>query len=164
MPYNVQFGIGIRRLLDAQQSYMRNSFPFYLRIKNFADTQPQTWSQLGFAIAPTGTPNTGVTDIPIKPPPYIRMVSQRNILMSEGKLRFGARVIHISGTFVDAQVRAQGITGATWEQKQNLVWRAPSVVGLVSEGLLFSIEDIAHEELAGQTINWLLTCNAGEIR
>lgn len=163
MPPGINFAIGIRRLLDAQQMYMRNTFPFYLRIKNFVDTQPQTWSQLGFAITP-GTPDVGTTDIPIKPPPYSRMVSQRNILMSEGKLRFGARVITISGTFVDAQVRAQGITAPTWEEKQNLVWRSPQVIGLVSEALVFSIEDIAHEELAGQTISWILTCNVGEIR
>ncbi len=138
--------------------YMRNSFPFYLRLKNFADTQAQPWSQLGFQIAPTGTAQIGTTDIPILPPPYVDMVSTRNILLSEGKLRFGARIVSISHTFVAAQVKAQGLTD------QNLVWRGPLVVGLVTENLLCSIEFIDHEELAGQTINWRLTCNVNELR
>lgn len=263
------FAFGIRRLFDAQQSFVRAGFPVYLRRRNFPVSQNQTWNQLGFRIAPTGGPggvtntpvvysffalgigthhyitmganqylytetggqssaqlalalstggltalgasivndpyvslsvvsnqitltpkgtsgavvtlaasdgnavatmwvttnptvttaaNKGTTDTQIKPQPSTNMVSVHNIGQSGGKLRFGARYFLISQTFVAAQVTARTLTD------QNLVWRDPTVVGLVSENLLFSIEDISHEESSGQTISWMLTCNANELR
>jgi hypothetical protein len=157
MPQGVQSSFGVQRLIDAQQRWARASFPVYLRLRNFPDVQGQQWAQLGFRIAPSGGP-VGVTDILIDPPPGVRMVSIHNIGMSAGKLRFGARIFQISATFVNKQVVAQGLTD------QNLVWRGPNVVGLVSEELLFSIEDIKHAEYSGQTISWQITANANEIR
>jgi hypothetical protein len=85
------------------------------------------------------------------------MVSVHNIGQSDGKLRFGARTFLVSATFTDAQVAARQLAD------QTLVWRSSDVVGLVTENLLFSIEDITHQEVDGKTVSWVLTCNASEL-
>ena len=102
--------------------------------------------------------NKGFTDILIDPPPNIEMVSMHNIGQSGGKLRFGARIVTVSQGFVAQQAAAQGLTD------QNLVWRGPQVVGLVSESLMFSIVDINHSELSATSVYWYLTCNVSELR
>lgn len=104
------------------------------------------------SIAPVGT-----TDILIKPPPTVSMISMHNIGISGGKLRFGARAFAIAATWVAQQCIAQNISD------QNQIWRNPNVVGLVCEGMLFSIEDIKHQELAGTTVTWTLICNNTEL-
>lgn len=85
-------------------------------------------------------------------------VSQDNIAKSGGKLRFGARQFIVSHTFVLAQMTAQSVTDPT------LIWRGPSVVGLVTQNLLCSIEQYLPEFLGGDIITWTLTCNANEQR
>ena len=153
----VGFGYGVLWAVDQQLRWQRTSHPVYLRIRNFPDLQQQSFSQIGFAIAPTGTSQVGTTDILIDPPASTKMVSTHNIGQSEGKLRFGARTFYISHSFVINQLAAQGIIGT-----DDNVWRGPQVVGLVLDSLLFSIEVIDHEEIAGQTIAWHLTANALE--
>lgn len=101
---------------------------------------------------------TGTTDTLIDPPPSVTMTSSRNILASQGKLRFGARDVRVSASFVDKQCALRGIT------KQRLVWEDSTVIGLVSENLVLSIESVIHEELAGKTIQWFLQCNCNELR
>lgn len=150
-------GFGMRYLMDAYQRYMRAQLPVYLRIKNFLDTQNQGYSQLGFRISPSGSA-TGITNILIDPPCSWQMVSLRNIGMSDGKLRFGARYFMVSQTFVLAQQAALGLSDP------KLVFEGAQTVGLVTENLLFSIEDTSHEAAGGQIISWILTCNANEIR
>lgn len=154
----LQFGYGITRLLDAHQRFVRAGYPVYLRLKNFTPVQNEMWAQLGYSIAPTGTAQTGTEDILIDPPPSVASISIHNIGMSAGKLRFGARRFLISQTFVSAQMQAQGLTAA------RMVWEGPNVLGLVTETLLFSIEDIKHQEVTGTTVSWTLTCNANELR
>lgn len=158
MPYGPNFGFGAQRLIDSNQRFMRGGGPVYLRLRNFPDIQEDAFAQLGFAIAPTGTELVGTTDVLIDPPCSVEPVSVRDIGRSMGKLRFGARVFTVSGSFVDAQVSAQGLCD------QALVWRGSNVVGLVTDNLLFSIEDVVHKELAGKTVLWLLTCNSNEIK
>ena len=140
-------------MIDAQQNYVRNGLPVYLRLRNFPDLENQPWAQMGFSIAPTGAP-VGTTDILIAPPPAVQSLSLRNIAASEGKLRFGAKDFLISSSFTDKQMAALGLSNETE------VWSAPNVVGLVENGKLFSIEDIRFEQLAGKTVTWKLTCNA----
>jgi hypothetical protein len=153
----MNLGYGMERLINTHQNYFRAAFPVYLRLRNFDSVQTQDWAALGFSVAPSGRV-TGTTDILIAPPPDVMMVSVHNIGQSNGKLRFGARVFLVSQSFVRCQVTEQGL------ENQNSVWNGPRVVGLVSEGLLFSIENIAHEELGGSSVSWLLTCNASEVR
>jgi hypothetical protein len=160
VPYGPALGYGLQRLIDAQQRYIRNSpvAGVFLRLKNFPDTQNQEWSEMGFSIAPSGGVVTGTTDILIEPPPMVRMVSLHNIGQSMGKLRFGSRQFVISASVVDDNVALQGLSN------QDLIWRDPTVVGLVVDSELFSIEDIEHEEVGGKTVLWTLTCNALEVK
>lgn len=155
---SLQFSRGIRRLMDAHQRYMRAGAPVYLRLKNFPDLQNRPWSQLGFQISPSGTSDVGVSDVLVVPQPSVLHMSIHNIGMSAGKLRFGARQFFISQTFVESQMAARALSD------QTLVWRGSDVVGLFNDGLLFSIEDIRHEEVAGKTVSWIIIANANEVR
>ena len=157
MPTGQSFGYGIQRLIDADLRFIRNAHPTYLRLRNFEDLQNNLAIQMGFTLKPIGEP-TGTRDILIQPTPAVRMVSLHNIGQSMGKLRFGARHFIISASFVELMMKMQGITN------QDLVWRGQNVVGLALDNQLFSIEDIAHEEAAGRTVVWTLTCNSNEAR
>jgi len=57
-------------------------------------------------------------------------------------------------SFTDAQVKALGLAN---EQD---VWRGKATVGLIEAGLLYSIEDIRWEQVAGKTVSWKLLCNS----
>lgn len=159
MPAGLQFGYGTQRLLDAFQRYTRAAHPIYYRYKLFAD--PQSTSQaaaMGFSVSPSGSVPTGTNDILLDPPPSYSMVSIHNIGMSAGKLRFGARM------FIVSQSVTSGLQTQLNLASQELVWRGSQIVGLVTDNLLFSVEDYKHGELAGATIVWELTCNSNEIR
>jgi hypothetical protein len=159
MGYNgLNLGFGVQRLIDAQQRYIQNSrTPIMFRLRNFVPPQNQLYAQLGFTIAPSGS-MTGTSDIQITPPPMTKLISQHNIGMSEGKLRFGAREFVISGSFVDAMQSALGLSSP------DQVWWCPQVVGIFAYGILFTIEQYAPEEIGGQSILWTLRTNAGEIK
>ena len=151
----IQGGYGFQRLIDAKQRYDRAGFPVYLRLRNFqVPANNQLWAQMGFTLTSPSGSNVGTTDILIDPQPSAIMISLHDIGQSEGKLRFGARTFAISASFVDVQQAAQNLP------TQRAVWEGPNVVGLITEGLVFSIEDIAHEEWQGKTTTWILTCNA----
>jgi hypothetical protein len=147
---------GMQMLIDAHQRYHRAGGPVYLRLRNFPDLQNVEFAQLGFSITPTGTSNVGTTDVLIDPPPSVIMAGQSNIGIQGGKLRFGGRSFLVSATFVQAQMRARGLSNG------ELVFRDASVVGLYTDGKLFSIEDIGYEHLAGQVVSYVLRCNALE--
>lgn len=157
MSCGINVGYGIQRILDAQQRYVRNAHPVYLRTRNFTPPTNSLYAQLGYVITPTGEP-TGTKDLEIMPRPAVRMISQHNIGMSQGKLRFGARSFIISATFVDKM--NVGVDQSALEA----FWRQPEIVGLVLDNQLFSIEQIAHEEFGGKTVLWTLDCNANETR
>jgi hypothetical protein len=158
MGFGPFFGNGFIRLIDANQRYMQAGGPTYLRLRNFPDIQELEFAQLGFSISPTGTSQVGTTDILIVPPPSNEPVSTHDIGKSRGKLRFGATKFLISQTFIEDQMAAQGLTD------QSLVFRGRNVVGLVTDMVLWSIEDIIHKDLGGKTVMYFLTCNANEIR
>lgn len=158
--FGINASYGIRRLIDSYENLVRGSHPTYLRIRDFPPIDDNEWAQLGFTIAPTGDNNPndeGTTDILIRPQPAVLPVSVHNIGQSMGKLRFGARIFTISQTFVIQQYNALGLAGT-----QDMIWRDEKIVGLVNEQRLFSIEDIQSEQAFGQTVTWVLTCNAAE--
>lgn len=150
-------GYGIQRVLDAQLNFVRNTLPVYLRMRNFQPPSGTLAGQLGFAMSPSGS-NVGTTDIEIIPVPAVRMVSIHNIGMSGGKLLFGARTFMLTQTFVQQMLDRFSLPdGMT-------LWTSALVVGLVTDGKLFSIDDIGHEEMGGQTIVWTITGNANELK
>jgi len=152
----LNIGGGIQRLIDSQQRFVRNSrTDIYVRYRNFTPPQNQLFGQLGFTITPASGP-TGTTDVAILPPPETRLISQHNIGMSGGKLRFGAREFIISATFVNAQQSALGLS------TPDKLWLSPQFVGLVGYSCLWTVEQIASEELGGIPVIWTLKCNANE--
>ncbi len=80
----------------------------------------------------------------------------RNIGIAGGKLRFGAKCILISSTFVDAQAALLQFTDPKQVFNQ--------CIGIVNENMLYSVEDMQHEMVGGRIINWILICNANELR
>ena len=157
MPPGINFGLGVRRLLDAQQKFTRAGLPTYLRLKNFSPIQGQTWAQMGFRITPS-IGATGTVDIVIDPQPSVVNMSLHNIGQSMGKLRLGAKRFLISSTFSDKIAKQYSLSN------ERQVWEGANVVGLVYDGLLHSIEDIQPEQAAGKTISWILICNANEVK
>lgn len=154
----LNLGFGIQRLIDAQQRYIQNSrTPIMLRLRNFTPPQNELYAQLGYTITPASG-ETGTTDVQITPPPMTKLLSQHNIGMSQGKLRFGAREFVISGSFVDAQQSALGLASP------DQLWWSKQVVGIFAYGILYSVEQYAPEEVGGQSILWTLLCNANEQR
>jgi hypothetical protein len=157
MAYGPNFAIGLQRLQDARMRYLRTSCPTWIRYKNFGDVRNQQWAQLGFQITPNpADAPVGTTDVFIDPWPCHNTMSLHNIGMSGGKLRFGAVQFFISATFITQQAALLGLPDPyqVWEQ----------VLGLVSENVLFSIEDIQHEDVSGQILNWIIVCNRNELR
>jgi len=163
MPFGPSFGFGLQRLLDSQYNFFRAGHCVWLRYRNFPDVQSQEYAQLGFAISPTGQyGQTGTTDIPIYPPPSVKLISSANIAKNSGQLRFGKRKVCVSATFVDTMAKRMGIEVNS--PQQDLIWRSPQVVGLIIDGSLFKIESWTHSELGGKSVFWELDVAGNEIR
>jgi hypothetical protein len=167
----IPFGYGMQMLLDGQQNYVRSGLVCYLRVENFAPEGD--WQEVGVPYVPTGAAaaQTGFTDLLISPPPEVRDVSMHNIGMSGGRLQFGARYFIISNTFVENIMQRYPNISDPFNVWQN--WDAElvngnwenataSVIGIIYENRMHSIEDISHVEIAGQTIKWKLTTNRHE--
>lgn len=160
----LNIGAGMQMVMDAQMRFIRQSHPIYLRLRNFPQSPVvagNIFQQLGLPYTPPTGP-TGTQDLLIDPPPSMRMLSQHDIGMSLGKLRFGARQFLVSGSFVDT-INCVDNLGLTQSQLEGF-WKAANVVGLVTDNLLFSIEQVAHEELGGHTILWTLDANAPDLK
>jgi len=144
-------------MLDFQFNMAKSGLPAWLRVRNFPDVQNEEAIQLGFDLQPTGGKGgVGTTDMRIMPQPIIENVSMHNIGQSLGKLLFGARKFTVSQTFVCnamAQLHLQ-----QWRD----VWEHPKIVGIVTEGVLFSIESVGHTDIQGCPVTWELLCNANE--
>lgn len=155
-------GRGLQNVMDAQLRFMRQSHPVYLRLRNFPESPViagNIFQQLGLPYTPPTGP-TGTQDIRMNPPPSVRMLSQHNIGMSLGRLRFGARQFLVSGTFVN-NLNCINDLGLTQSELESF-WRAPNVVGLVTDNTLFDIVSVSHEEVGGITVIWTLDCNGPE--
>lgn len=141
-----------------QQLSGNNYKPVYLRLRNFAPTEPLIDSeaaQLGYSVPAS---DGGTTDELINPLVSYTPVSMFNIGNSGGKLLFGARKFNISNTFV-AKIMSKYAIAYNRE-----VFEGRQTVGLVTDGVLFSIVSVDHEEVSGQPVMWFLTANANEIK
>ena len=162
----IPFGTGIQMLFDASQRFTRAALPVFLRVKKFEDTGE--YLEVGVPYAPSGTAGfyTGTVDIKIQPPPSVQDVSLHNIALfadsaAPGRLNFGSRIFIISNSFVEDQQEEYDIADP-YDVFRNRDGKYKAV-GLLYNRRLFSIESITHKEVAGQTINWKLVCNALEI-
>jgi hypothetical protein len=151
------FACGLQSLIDFQFNMAKSGGPAWLRVRNFSDVQQDEAIQLGFDLTPDGGKGgVGTSDIRILPQPGIENLSMHSIGMSMGKLLFGARKFTISHTFV-----AQAVQALRLKQWRD-VWEAPMIVGIVTENVLFSIDSVAHTDVAGTPIIWELLCNGNE--
>lgn len=155
---------GIRKTLDVTNRFVGHALPTYLRVTAPAASgmDDTTASQYGFqASASSGEQVT--QDILIAPPPQVTEVPMRDIGLNSAILSFGARRFLISHTWVLAQQQANnylladGVTPDFYR-----VFRDASVLGLLYNNRLFKIESCVHEDIASQSWNWNLVCNAAE--
>lgn len=162
------FSAGMQSLLDGQQEYLRSGLTTFLRVQNFP---PQgDFQEFGVSFAPTGADlgESGFTDLEIIPSPEVRDVSLHNIAESAGTLKFGARTFIVSNTFVEKvleqypKIKDPEDVWRNWDATyvdNNPTNQSASVVGIIYQNRLHSIEDIHTVQIGGQTIRWKLTCN-----
>jgi hypothetical protein len=157
----INLSSGLQMLYDGQQQFIQSGADCFLRVGNFV--HEGDYIEVGVSFTPSGieSAETGFVDILIEPPPSNRDVSMHNIGMSGGKLMFGAKVFFISHTFVLAMLdRYPKINGFLNVFRE---WDGTaSVIGLVNDNQLYSIEFISKREISGVPINWIITCNTHE--
>ena len=157
----IPFSQGVQILLDGQQQYIRGGLDCYIRVGNFVPSGD--FIEVGVPYAPTGAAalESGFVDILILPPPTTKPVSMRNIALSGGKLMFGARRFTISDTFVEQMLETYPNIQGRYNVFRN--WdKTASVIGIIYNNQMYSIEDIGRREVAGRTVAWLITCNTHE--
>lgn len=156
MPYGA---FGLRRLLDSLQTFGSAGLPVYLRTKNF--TGNPLIEETGMVFVPTASGAlTGTSDSQIYPPPDVKVLSFKSVadaISSGVALRSGALRIKISHTWVASQQNQKGY--ATPLQ----VFTDASVIGIVTDASLLTIENITHADAFGQIIEWNLDCNSLEL-
>ena len=151
-------------LLDSNANFFVPSLPVYLRYKNFnlADVGPSV-NEMGFTLSPviSGQFVPGTSDIQILPPPGIRELTLKQLSDAKAlgaNLRIGARVLSFTHTWVSAIQTLKGYA----DPKQ--VFIDPSVVGIVTDNLLYEIVSYVHNDMYGSIINWDVICNCNEIK
>lgn len=162
----VPIGAGLRFLQDAHQRFTRSGTPVHLRVKNFteekADGSPEEYIEVGVEFAPSGTHETGVTDILIDPPPAVQDVSPRNVGKEMySRLNFGSHIFHISHTWVQQQMDELRIKEPT---DVFGIRDGKRAVGLVFLGQLFEVEKVTHDIAGGEFIGWKVIGNALEVK
>ncbi|SRR6266481_6109762 len=158
----IPFAQGMQLIFDSHLSYTRGALEVFLRIDNFV---PQgDYIEVGVSFAPTGGQDSqaGFTDLLILPPPGTQPVSYHDIGLSGGKLMFGARKFFVSHTFVQAILQSYPNIRGGYNVFRKWDNSTASVMGIIYNNQLYSIEDIGRREIAGETIHWVLTCNSSE--
>lgn len=158
----IPFAAGMEMLYDAHLNYTRGALEVFLRIENFI---PQgDYIEVGVSFSPTGGQDSeaGFTDLLILPPPATTPVSMHDIGMSGGKLMFGARKFYVSHTFVRNILQSYPNIRGGFNVFRKWDNSTASVLGIIYNNQMYAIEDIGRREIAGETINWVLTCNSQE--
>jgi hypothetical protein len=169
----IPFASGIQMLYDGQLNYVRGGLECFLRVNNFAPVGD--FIEVGVPYTPSGNNelSSGFVDILILPPPATQPLNKHDIGMSGGKLMFGGRKFFISNTFVQNMLQTYpNIKNSynvfrRWDGTSNSAGEDNNegtayVQGIIYNNQLYSIEDIGRREIAGVTINWILTCNSLE--
>jgi hypothetical protein len=160
----IPWGFGVRYLYDAHLRYFRPGLPCALRIQNFL-TPEAGYAELGFEFSPTGVmqpEQTGFTDIPIKPPVEVWSAGAKgggggDQGLNQVRFMVYRRTFYVSHTFVIKRMNRENFSDAYQ------VWRDPSVIGLYYDNRLHSINAIDNEQIAGQTLAWVLDTTYQEL-
>jgi hypothetical protein len=141
----------IRNILDSNLKFTTPGLNVYLRTKNSVEDSQQ-YVEYGLQLSASGG-TSGFTDTLITPPPSVTPVSLHNIGLNQAKLMFGARQFDISHTWVLAQMAALGYSDSFQ------VFRDPSVIGLVYDTRLYSMDSIYAEAVNNEIIRWIVMGN-----
>ena len=159
----LNFGEGLRMLLDGQQRYVRGGLQMWLRLQNFPDSG--TFIEVGVPFTPTGTGDsaatTGFTDILIDPPPEVKDISMHNIGILAGRLNFGDKTVIISHTFVLNMLQQYPDVTDPFDVFRDWDGQTP-VVGIIYQNRMYSIDQIFNNQLGGETISWRLIIRGRE--
>lgn len=160
---SVNGNFGIRRLLDQQLRFMKPGPDTWLRVKNFNDVG-QDYAEMGFAFVPSAsgaqTP-LGYTDLKIWPQPVVRLMSMHNVAQAQAagmSLREGSRIVMVSHTWVSKRQAEMGYSNP------RQVFEDPSVIGLVTENVIVSIESLMPDYAYGVYTSWHIQGNSNELQ
>lgn len=162
MGNSLNFGEGMRMLLDGQTRFVASSKQAFVRVQNFQNTGD--YLEVGVPFAPTGVAeeNSGFTDIIIDPPPQTRDISMHNIGLLAGRLNFGDKTMIVSHTFVLNVMQAYpGITDP-YDVWRNWDGQTP-VIGIVYQNRMWAIESITNSQWGGETVSWKLILKGLEL-
>lgn len=155
----VPFAQGLQFVLDAHQKFVRQAAaPVYLRVPNFTDDQAGIAVDVGVSFAPTGTGDTGFTDIQIQPMPYVTGEGRKNIGLDGARVMVGKATFVISNTFVDDQLRLSEMVEAGITNGYDIFRNRDGhkVIGVYYLGALYAIEGIKKRTIAGKAIAWVV--------
>lgn len=139
----------IRDLLDTRLKTTTPGLKTYLRLRT--DTVPnREFEEYGFQIVNVGA---NVNDILIVPPPSVTPMSMHNIGIVGGRLQFGAHQFDISDTFTRSMLPILKVTDGY------SVWRHTSVIGLIYNGSVFSLESVVPKSVNDSIIRWIISGN-----
>ena len=145
---------GMRRSMDMVSRFDRAGLPVYLRVTvPSADPSQDEFAQFGFQAAASGALVT--QDVLIDPPPQVKQVSLHDIGLNSAQLSFGSRTFKISHSWVIVRQQLKGYWEPGTQQPDfTRVFIDPSVVGIWTDGRLFKIVSITHEDLGGRQWMW----------
>jgi hypothetical protein len=144
----------LRDLLDDRLRVTHSGATVYLRMK--LDKQvDREFEEYGFTLH---TVDADLIDMEIEPPPSVSNVSMHNIGMSDTRLQFGAHQFEVSHTFIEEMMDRLGVTDGY------SVWRHSTVVGIMYDGSLFSLESIVPKAANKEIVKWIITGNQQEQR
>ncbi len=145
----------IKDLLDNRLRFTEPGMTTYLRtLVTDVKQGSAEFEEYGFQVPDV---KSDVVDIEITPPASVAPVSMHNIGLNETRLEFGAHRFDVSHSFVEDMMESFGVDNGYG------VWRHPSVVGIVYNGSLFSLESIVPLAVGGEIIRWTIVGNQKEL-
>ena len=144
----------LREILDGNLNFTTPGLNVYLRTKNTVEDS-QEFVEYGFQVSASGS-GSGFTDTLIEPPPSVEPVSMHNIGLNQARLQFGAHKFDISHNWVSEIMDHLGYDDGFQ------VFRDPTVVGIVYNSRLFSLESILPESVNDEIIRWIIVGNMQE--
>jgi hypothetical protein len=157
-------GYGITSLIDSQNSFWGAGLPVFYRTRNYdLDTIGEGVREMGFSVvATTGAIiSGGIVDRQICPQPSIKQLPMRFIedaISSGVALRWGAKTMNLSHSFVAAQQQRMGL------DDPKKIFTDDRFIGFYHDSLLFEVVSYVHNDLFGTIIDWDIIIQANELK
>lgn len=161
---------GMQRLLDADARFFRSGLACYYVEQN-SDVANLDSAQMGFIVVPTaasGMSLAGTTQTLVDPPVAVTSLSLKALSDAANvgaDLRMGAKMFTFSNTWVEAIMAGNFPNGQPRGYTNGRqVFNAPQVLGFLYDGLLFNFNSFIHQDAYAGELNWIVACNANEIK